>query len=202
MATTTTLAATVATGAQFIKLTAFTNPSSGGIGPKTLLQFATGERCLVTDVTNSPTLGVVRGYGGTPAAAHTVNEGVFYGLANDSAFTTAPAQQIPQPVLSNNAQEITATGATGSDAAIVTIPAPGFFSVTGASGAGINLPIPVVGAHYEFQNKMTGAFNLYCVGGSINGTTGTTAYAVTTTGNDLAIANCSTAGAWSIAGNT
>lgn len=184
-----------------IVLSAFTNPASGPIGPGTLLAFATGERCLVTDVSASPTLGVVRGYSGTLAVAHNLYEGITYGLSNDSAW--------PGPVLTNstavvnqiqnyNTQEITITGATGTTAAVVTVPAPAYLNATGTSGAGINLPVPTVGMNYWVKNLTTGDCKIYCVGGTINGTTGTTAVTISTTGNKGEAFWCSTAGAWQV----
>lgn len=202
MATTTTTSGAVATGAQQITLAAFTNPGNQGIGALVLGQWATGERVLIVDSTYSPTISVVRGYGGTPAAAHANLEGFTYGLSSDAFFTTAVAAQLPQPVLNITSQEVTGTGATGSTAATVTGSQMGFLNVTGASGVGVNLPVPTAGMSFQIANKGTGAINIYSVGATINGTTGTTAFALTATGNKFAIANCATAGAWQIYGNT
>ncbi len=197
--TTTTLSGTIALGARQIKLAAFTNPSTGPIGPRTLGQFATGERVLITDATLSPTLDVVRGYDGTTAAAHTTGEGFLYGLDNDVDWAAAAPVIVPTTSLVNmNAQEITQTGATGSTAATVTAPPGAFLSVTGTSGAGINLPVPRVGDFYAVRNGTTGTALVYSVGASINGTTGTTAITISATGTLTAGFMCSTAGAWRV----
>lgn len=100
--------------------------------------------------------------------------------------------------------DVTATGATGSAAASLGSAYPALATCTGASGAGVNLPTGacVPGAFYVLKNMMTGALNVYSVGATINGTTGTTAYAITTTGNKTAIAYCTVAGAWQVGLNT
>jgi len=200
LVTTTAAAAVTASGTQ-IQLTAYTAPAGRA---KPLLKID-DEICLIVDNSLTPTLSVVRGYMGTLAVAHTIYAGITYGAPVDFQVSKGPAELYPSittPTIAQNAQEITATGATGTTAAILTVTAPAFVSVTGASGAGINLPVPTVGQAFTFTNKMTGAFNLYCVGGTINGTTGTTASAVTATGNKFVVASCTTAGAWTVSGNT
>ncbi len=195
--TTTYVSGAVAAGATKIKLNAFTNPSTGGIGPNTWLQFATGEYCLVTDATNSPTLEVVRGYRGTSAVAHSLYEGVKYGLSSDAGWSPAAAivAQVA-PVTITNAQEVTLTGTTGTEAAVVTTPWPAFLNCSGVSGGGVNLPVPVVGAQYVVRNSSSGTLKVYSVGAQLNGTTGTTAVSITTTGTAGDIFWCATAGAW------
>ncbi len=86
----TSLNGAITQNATLVKLTAFTNPSSGGIGPRTIVE-ADGEKMLVTDVTLSPTLQVVRGYDGTLATAHNTLAPVTYGLTTD--FTEALGAQ-------------------------------------------------------------------------------------------------------------
>lgn len=200
--TTTTLNGTVTATVSQIKLTAFTAPS--GRNPKTLLRLD-DEICLITDTTLSPTLSVVRGYMGTSAAAHTSGVGVTYGVPADFQTSKGPSTSFPSlanPTLFSNVQEITATGTTGSDAAIITQPSPAFINSTGATDAGVNLPVPIVGMYYTIRNaSTTGAVKIYCVGGTINGTTGTTAVSMTHTGTKMATAFCSTAGAWQLAGS-
>lgn len=195
--TTTYITGAVTASQSTITLNAYTAPASGPIGPVKLLQFATGESCLITDDTFAPTLSVVRGYSGSRAAAHSVYEGVSYGLANDPLWPAGPPSQ-PQfaPVTLTNAQEVTITGTTGTTAAVVTVPSPAILNCSGASGAGINLPVPTVGMQYTVKNSSSGTMKVYCVGGSINGTTGTTAVSLTTTGTVGDIFWCSTAGAW------
>ncbi len=69
-----------------LKLTAFTNPSLGGISPSTVLQ-VDGERMTVADATSSPILIVSRGDYGTLASAHNTLAPVTYGITSD--FTNA-----------------------------------------------------------------------------------------------------------------
>lgn len=200
--TKTKLSGTITAGQTQFTLAAFTNPSTGGVGPVTLLAFATGEKCLVTDATYSPTVSVVRGYAGTVAAAHIVGEGISYGLSNDAAW----ASYIPDNYALNmgsaaqvwGAAEMTATGTTGSDAAPVVVAWPAFINSTGASDAGIILPYPQPGAVYNVHNdSTTGAVKVYAVlGATINGASGATGNSITATGDKGAIFNCSTAGAW------
>jgi len=166
-------------------------------GPQVMGRFATGEFVLVTDDSLSPTLQVVRGFNGSRAVAHSAREGFQYGLVSDTTWPAAAPQVVQvAPVTITNAQEVTLTGTTGTDAAIVTAPSPAILNCSGASGAGINLPVPTVGMQYTVKNSSSGTLKVYCVGGSINGTTGTTAVSLTTTGTLGDIFWCSTAGAW------
>ncbi len=71
-----------------IRLTAFTNPSTGPIGPPTILQ-VDGERMLVTDATLTPVLGVTRGAQGTLASAHNTLAPITYGLSTDFTQTVS-----------------------------------------------------------------------------------------------------------------
>jgi hypothetical protein len=86
---TTSLNGAVTQSATTIKLTAFTNPSTGTISAKTIV-VANGEAMLVTDTTNAPTLSVVRGYQNPingqptlPAFSHGTLAPVVYGLTSD-----------------------------------------------------------------------------------------------------------------------
>lgn len=197
--TTTTLNGTITAGATLVTLTAFTNPQTGAIGPQTLLQFTTGERCLVTDASLTPTLQVVRGYDGTTAVAHTTGEGIQYGLNSEPLWPVAAPIIVPTTSLFNmNAQEVTATGATGTTAAVITPAAMAFLNVTGTSGTGINLPVPRVGDFYMVRNGTTGALLVYSVGSTINGVTGVTGVSISATGTLGAGFACSTAGAWRV----
>ena len=200
-ATTTTLSGTITASASTVTLAAYTAPSGRS---KPLLK-VDDEIMLIVDASNSPTLGVARGYMGTVAIGHRNLAAVQYGRPGDMQTSKGPTQAYPSlsnPYILGQSQGVTATGATGSTAASITAGPPAFLMVTGTSGAGINLPYPQPGASYEIQNGTTGAVNVYCVGATINGTTGTTAFSLTATGNKLAFANCATAGAWLVAGNT
>lgn len=194
--TTTYTSGAVTATAQTFGVNAYTSPASGGIGPNVLGRWATGEYVLITGYTGT-TLSVVRGYLGSRAVAHTAYEGFQYGLDNDASWPAAPANNVQiAPVTITNAQEVTLTGTTGTDAAVVTAPWPAILNCSGASGAGVNLPYPSVGAQYVIKNTSSGTMKVYCVGGSINGTTGTTAVSLTTTGTLGDIFWCATAGAW------
>lgn len=113
-------------------------------------------------------------------------------------------QVLTTPSIAFTVANPTATGATGGAGAPLSAVTPQLVTATGASGAGLDLVTgaAVAGAFYVIMNGMTGAVNLYAVGGTINGTTGTTAYAITATGNRTALAQCVAAGAWTIRGNT
>lgn len=202
--TTTYITGDVAAGAQQITLNAYTAPSGAGFLNQTVLvQFASGETVKVSSDSLSPTLSVIRGARGTLAQAHKAYEAVVYGLSSDTAWANQPpAIVLVAPVLPVNTQEVTATGATGTTAANVTAANVGFLNVTGASGTGLNLPYPTAGMAYTIANKGTGVIKVYSVGATINGTTGTTAFSLTATGNLQANAFCATAGAWQVQGNT
>lgn len=103
------------------------------------------------------------------------------------------------------AQDVTATGSTGSTATdLGAATYPGVVTITGASGAGVNLNVNacVPGAFYVMKNMMTGVAKIYSVGATMNGTTGTTAISLTVTGNSTIVAFCTLAGAWQVGMNT
>jgi len=197
MALSTTYAAgAVAASAKYATLNAFTNPASAGIGPNTIGRFATGEYVLITGAVGT-TVEMVRGYMGSAAKAHSLYEGFQYGLVSDPLWPAAAAPvDVIAPVTITNAQEVTLTGTTGTDAAVVVTPSPAILNCSGTSGAGVNLPVPTVGMSYVVKNTSSGTMKVYCVGGSINGTTGTTAVSLTTTGTLGDQFFCATAGAW------
>lgn len=119
---------------------------------------------------------------------------------------TLTSPVITAPTTTFTAEAVTATGATGSTAAALSAVTPAYVVTTGATDAGINLPggaTGVVGSVYHIVNgSTTGALKVYAVGGTINGTTGTTAVSITQTGNKTAVAFCYAAGAWRLNGNT
>jgi hypothetical protein len=89
-----------------------------------------------------------------------------------------------------NTAAMTVTGATGSTAAAVTIPAPGLITLTGAASSGVNLPVPVGGEMYVVKNLVAGAVLVYCLSGSIFATgsiTGATGFSISNTGSKGAI---------------
>lgn len=120
------------------------------------------------------------------------------------AATIATGAVITTPTILFATANPTATGATGGSGAALSAITPQNVVATGTSGAGLDLVTgaAVPGAFYTVMNATTGVLNIYAVGGTINGTTGTTAFAITATGNRTAMAVCVTAGAWTIRGNT
>ncbi len=197
--TTTYISGAVGASDQNVSLAAFTSPALVGISPKVIGRFATGEYVNITG-NSSTTIFVQRGTMGSATAAHSAREGFQYGLVNDPAWPSeAAAVAIVAPVLITNAQEVTLTGTTGTDAGVVVVPSPAILNCSGASGAGVNLPVPKVGQSYVVKNSSSGTMKIYCVGGSINGTTGTTAVTITTTGALGDQFFCATAGAWQTA---
>jgi hypothetical protein len=198
--TTTTCSGAVATGANRITVAAYTRPA--GLRGNPIGQFAlNGEQVRIVDDTQSPTLTVVRGYNGTAAVPHNINEGFTYGLQGDfTQGVPGPAQN--QPVVSSAVQAITVTGTTGSTAAIVTTPSPAFLTLTGAASSGVNLPVPRVGDQYAVKNLAAGAVLVYCLSGSIFATgsiTGATGYSISNTGSLGALFFCVSAGVWQVA---
>lgn len=194
-ATTTYVNAAQGASDRTITLNAYTAPS----GRAKALVKVDDEIMLITDTTNAPTLGVVRGYMGTAAAAHKLYAAAVYGAPGDMQTYKGPTvgyASVPNAFEPENVQEVTITGATGTTAAPITAQAPAFLNVTGTSGAGLNLPYPQPGWSYTIRNGTTGVCKIYSVGATINGTTGTTAVSLTATGNLTAVAKCSTAGAW------
>lgn len=98
---------------------------------------------------------------------------------------------------------VTATGATGSTAQDLGTGWPLVANITGASGAGINLSTGVAAGSYGLiRNAMTGVLKIYSVGGTINGSTGTTAVSLTVTGNSIIHVFNTAAGTWFAVGNT
>jgi hypothetical protein len=119
------------------------------------------------------------------------------------ATTVASGATITTPTLSVTTQIVTATGTGSGDAASVSAIVPAYISITGATGSGVNLPTGPIGALYWLGNDAAATMRIYSVGGTINGTTGTTAFTLTSTGNKLAMAfNTSASGVWEIKGNT
>lgn len=120
------------------------------------------------------------------------------------AATMASGAVLTTPTVLMTSQSVTATGATGGSGTALSAITPALVVATGTSGAGLDLVTgaAVAGSYYVINNATTGVLNIYAVGGTINGTTGTTAFAITATGNKLAHAMCVTAGQWIIRGNT
>lgn len=126
------------------------------------------------------------------------------GAAMAGATTIASGATITTPTEKWTTSAVTATGTTGSTAAALPGVYPALIATTGVSGAGVNLPTgaAVAGAFYVIVNGMTGVLNIYSTGAVINGTTGTTAFALSATGNKTALFMCIGAGAWTAVMNT
>ena len=91
----TSLNGAVTQGQTRLRFTAFTNPASGGIGPKAVA-LVDSEFVDITDATLSPVVDVVRGTNGTGAFAHSTLAPVIYGLTSD--FTQAIGTTAPAPI--------------------------------------------------------------------------------------------------------
>jgi hypothetical protein len=123
--------------------------------------------------------------------------------AISGAATLASGATITTPTIIPTLASVTATGATGGSGAVLPTVTPAFVTITGATGSGVDLPTGPAGLAYFLNNVAAAAMRIYCVGGTINGTTGTTAAIITNTGNHCAWAyNTSASGAWQLAGNT
>jgi hypothetical protein len=147
---------------------------------------------------------VVRGYEGTEAAAHTTGEAIVYGLMGDAAFDEATTyvgqHDVQRPSFYRvQAQTLTATGTTGSNAANITAGPMAFVNTTGASGAGINLWVPSVGDVVMVHNdSTTGSVLVYSVGSTLAGVTGVSGVTITSTGTKGTILACHTAATWTV----
>lgn len=126
--TVTSLNGAVTQGATQVRLTAFTNPSSGGIGARTLL-LVDDEQMLVTDASLSPVVQVARGYNGTLATAHGTLAPVTYGLTSD--FTQTVGAVAPAPAYSY-----------GADATITNPTVDATIYITKATAAALTLTDP------------------------------------------------------------
>ena len=185
-----------------VTLAAYTAPG----GRAAILIRFDDEICRVTDTSSAPTIGLVRGYMGTQAVAHEVRTAAEYGTPNDFPVTSKGSflsnASLATPTVNVNTLEVTSTGTTSTDAALVPVPSGAFLNVTGATSSGVNFPYPAVGDNYTVLNKTTGTIKLYSIGATINGTTGTTSFDLTITGTKTAVLFCATAGAWQVAGNS
>lgn len=139
--------------------------------------------------------------GGTISSA-TISSPTMSAPVISGAATLASGATLTTPHVLFTVDSLTATGATGSAAAAASAIRPSIVLATGASGAGIDLGTGAAGDFSIIQNLMTGVLKVYSVGGTINGTTGTTAVSITATGNLTALAVCSAAGTWFVRINT
>lgn len=137
---------------------------------------------------------------GSTLTAPTITAPVISGAA-----TVASGATITTPTLLVTAQNVTSTGTGATDATVLSGITPAFIThTTGATGSGIALPAAaaVPGAMYWISNQVAVTLRIYSSGATINGTTGTTAFTLTNTGNKLVTIGCTVAGAWTASGNT
>lgn len=95
----TTLNGDITMNAQKVRLTAFTNPSAGGMSAPTKM-FVDGEIMYITDATLTPVVSVSRGMEGTLASAHKTLAPVRYGLTSDFTQTVSTDGFAAAPVVS------------------------------------------------------------------------------------------------------
>ncbi len=120
-----------------------------------------------------------------------------------SGGTFASGATMTTPTILMTTALVTATGATGGSGAVLPTVTPAFVTITGATGSGVDLLTGTAGQVFFFNNATATITRIYCVGGTINGTTGTTAFQLATAGNKFAVAwNTTASGAWFITGNT
>ena len=94
----------------------------------------------------------------------------------------------------NNWASITFT-VTGPPQADLTVSSLGLGAASVAQGQNL-------GFVYTIVNNVAATMRIYATGGTINGTTGTTAYTITNTGNKTVVLFCTSAGTWIAGGNT
>jgi hypothetical protein len=125
-------------------------------------------------------------------------------ITTNTSTQTLTNKTISSSAVYGTASSVTATGATGANAAALSASSnwPLFVGVTGVSGAGLNLPTGVGGEWGILTNLTTGAVLIYAIASNINGVTGTTGVSLTITGNKTALFHCYAAGAWSVKFNT
>jgi hypothetical protein len=142
--------------------------------------------------------------GGTQASTgSTFTTPTIVGATISGTVTIATGATITNPTMLITTASVTATGTGSADAAALTAVTPQYVGITGATGSGVALPTGPAGLCYALGNLAAATMRVYCSGGTINGTTGTTAFTITNTGNKLAWAfNTSATGAWQIQGNT
>ncbi len=129
--TITSLNGSIALNDTKVRLTAFTNPATGPIGPPTYL-IVDGERMLVTDTTLSPVLGVTRGATGTLASAHNTLAPVTYGLSTDFTSTVNLTGTAAAPM--------TSYGVNNTDVTLPVVDATVYIDKASAIGLTINSP--------------------------------------------------------------
>ncbi len=118
--------------------------------------------------------------------------------------TVASGASLTTPTVVFTSAAVTATGTGATDGGVIPSVYPCIVSVTGATGSGVMLPAAaaVAGAWYQIFNLAAASMRIYASGATINGTTGTTAFVLTNTGNQWVSVSCTTSGAFLAKGNT
>ena len=201
--TTTTLSAACGITDTTISLTSLTSVVIGNriIVDQEEMQVAKGF------ISGANPVPVLRGQNGTSTAAHASGAAVAQGIGAADFLSPAGTGRPVDPlriVNIENSAVVTATGATGTTATLLSPVTPQLVLVAGVSGAGIQVPTGAAmpGNWYLIKHSSTGAINIYAIGGTINGTTGTTAAGITATGNKTGLLWCAAAGAWELSFNT
>lgn len=166
----------------------------------------TGTQTLTNKTLNAVTISgaTISGTVTVATGAAMINPSIT-GAAITGTVTVASGATITTPTMLSTAATVTATGATGGAGAVLTAITPQAVVINaGATGSGVDIPTgaAVAGAQYEFYNQVAATMRIYAVGGTINGTTGTTAFTITNTGNKYARFICTAAGVWFAGGNT
>ena len=157
---------------------------------------STGQ-VLTTPTISSPTLT------GTMTGTFTISGSTLVAPVISGAATVASGSTLTTPTIVVTTTGVTATGTGSGDGATMPTVYPAFVTITGAASSGVKLLTGPAGSSFFLDNAVAGTIKVYCPGGTINGTTGTTSYDITNTGNSSAWAYCTTAtGAWRIKGNT
>ncbi len=92
----TTLSGAIGMNDRRLKLTAFTNPSTGGVHAPVVVM-VDGEKMTMADATQTPILQVTRGDYATRASAHNTLAPVVYGLATDFSGTATSTEATAAP---------------------------------------------------------------------------------------------------------
>jgi hypothetical protein len=182
------------TGTQTLTNKTLTAPTIAGATISGTVTVATGASMINPSITGAVITGTV-----TIATGAALTNPSITGAVVTGVVTVASGATLTTPTVLMTAQAATATGATGGAGTALSSVTPALVTITGASGAAIDLATgaAVAGAFYYVKNiNSSGILNIYAVGGTINGTTGTTAYALDPTGTPAALITCVVAGAW------
>lgn len=159
----------------------------------------TGTLTVSGNTTITGTLAVSSG------ATFSSTVGITGALTVSGAITAPAGGTFGVSTLPFTSSAVTLTGTGAADATALSAVYPQFAVITaGATGSGVSLPAAaaVTGAFYVIQNTIAATARIYSSGATINGTTGTTAFTLTNTGNKQVTIVCATAGAWTAYGNT